>query len=128
VECFDGGAGCLGPALPKLERARRPAIKLFVFPGLPPEAWDKFQNTDAGRQLIKEADDLLEQKDKLEAEIREIRFSPNAAGRQEELIPKIKKAEEVQKKIGDLQPRAEKVIATFKFIAAPDTQTPPAPQ
>jgi tetratricopeptide (TPR) repeat protein len=108
---LDGQGDCqTGPALPHITPGAKPTTKSAVFPGLTDEKWQKLQNSEDGRDLIKQADELLQQQGKLNDTIRKIRFSADAGSRQQELISFIDAADEVNKKIDGLQNQAEKII------------------
>jgi hypothetical protein len=92
--------------LPKI--GGKPSIQASVFPGISHQDWNKLQSTESGRALIKQADDLVSRRTKLERTIDEIRSGGYT--RQEDWIAADKELQSANKELSGYQKKAQDLI------------------
>jgi hypothetical protein len=111
ADCGFGGAPCR-----KGDPVRLPRIggamptRAAEFPGLSQQDWARLQSSDRGRALIKQADELVNKRAKLEQTMDEIRAGDNRPNRQQDWIATDKELQRVNKELDGYQKKAQDLI------------------
>jgi hypothetical protein len=118
VEAMKETAGCgfAGAPCRKGDPVTLPRIggvmptRVAVFPEIAPQDWSKLQSSKSGRALIKQADELLSRRIKLERTIDEIRSGGYARDRQQDWISADKELQEIRNELSGYQKKAQDLI------------------